>query len=198
MSIHYTAETFALTKAAKKVMPVETKVGRSFDLPVRLHVATVALYLAFLAVMALTYQTREMIIPMAIFVIYIAMAFGVPAMWVRMKPDHPVKTLGWAGFSRNGINTFTGVMRRTRCDRPGADAPCAHPRMGRRHRDNYCGCSLTATLGNQPVESGRVADFNSARAFPFYQPLLFKPRNLAADGFDGEAEQPRHVATGER
>jgi hypothetical protein len=110
MSIHYTAETFALTKAAKKVMPVETKVGRSFDLPVRLHVATVALYLVFLAVMALTYQTREMIIPMAIFVIYIAMAFGVPAMWVRMKPDHPVKTLGWAGFSCNGINTFTGVM----------------------------------------------------------------------------------------
>jgi hypothetical protein len=69
-----------------------------------------ALYLAFLAVMAFAYQTREMIIPMAIFVIYIAMAFGVPALWVRMKPDHPGNTLGWAEYSRNGISTFTGVM----------------------------------------------------------------------------------------
>lgn len=110
MSIHYTAETFVDARILKKTVPFEIKVGRSFDLPVRLHVATVGLYLAFLAVMALAYQTTEMIIPMAIFVIYIAMAFGVPALWVRMKPDHPVNTMGWAEFSRNGISTFTGVM----------------------------------------------------------------------------------------
>jgi hypothetical protein len=38
------------------------------------------------------------------------MAFGVPAMWVRMKPDHVSQPLSWRDFSRFGINTYTGKM----------------------------------------------------------------------------------------
>jgi hypothetical protein len=110
MSIHYTAETFAEARILKKTAPFETKVGRSFDLPPVLHAATVGLYLAFLGVMAFAFQDRGLIIPMAIFVIYIAMAFGVPAMWVRMKPDHASQQLNWSDFSRFGINTYTGKM----------------------------------------------------------------------------------------
>jgi hypothetical protein len=110
MSIHYTAETFAKALVTKKKTPFETKVERSFDLPPVLHAATVGLYFAFLGVMAFAFQDRGLIIPMAIFVIYIAMAFGVPAMWVRMKPEHSAKPLGWAHFSRLGIDTFTGNM----------------------------------------------------------------------------------------
>lgn len=110
MSIHYTAETFAEVQVTKKASPFEVKVTRSFDLPPVLHAATVGLYFAFLAVMAFAFQDRGLIIPMAIFVIYIVMAFGVPAMWVRMKPDHNGKALRWADFSRFGINTYTGNM----------------------------------------------------------------------------------------
>jgi hypothetical protein len=110
MSIHYTAETFAEALITKKTTPFEVKVERSFDLPPVLHAATVALYFAFLGVMAFAFQDRGLIIPMAIFVIYIVMAFGVPAMWVRMKPDHANEPLHWAEFSRFGIDTFTGKM----------------------------------------------------------------------------------------
>jgi len=110
MSIHYTAETFADAGILRKTAPFETKVGRSFDLPPILHAATVGLYLAFLGVMAFAFQDRGLIIPMAIFVMYIVMAFGVPAMWVRMKPTHPSKALRWADFSRFGIDTYTGNL----------------------------------------------------------------------------------------
>jgi hypothetical protein len=110
MSIHYTAETFADALIAKRATPFEVKVARSFDLPPVLHIATVGLYFAFLGVMAVAFQDRELIIPMAIFVMYIVMAFGVPAMWMRMKPDHVSKPLSWSQFSRSGINTYTGNM----------------------------------------------------------------------------------------
>jgi hypothetical protein len=110
MSIHYTAETFADAGIVRKAVPFETKVARSFDLPPVLHAATVGLYLAFLGVMAFAFQDRGLIIPMAIFVMYIVMAFGVPAMWARMKPTHPSKALRWADFSRFGIDTYTGNL----------------------------------------------------------------------------------------
>lgn len=110
MSIHYTAETFADALIVKKRAPFAVKVERSFDLPPILHTATVGLYIAFLGIMALAFQDRGLIIPMAIFVIYIVMAFGVPAMWVRMKPDHGSKAQSWCDFSRFGIDTYTGNM----------------------------------------------------------------------------------------
>jgi hypothetical protein len=110
MSIHYTADTFAEALVTRKATPFEVKVERSFDLPPVLHVATVGLYFTFLAVMALAFQDRELIIPMAICVIYCVMAFGVPTMWKRMKPNHASRPLDWAEFSRSGINTYTGNM----------------------------------------------------------------------------------------
>lgn len=110
MSIHYTTETFAEALVTRTASPFQVNVERSFDLPPVLHGLTVGLYLAFLAVMAIAFQDRGLIIPMAIFVIYIAMAFGVPAMWVRMQPEHLGKTLRWADFRRSGINTYTGNM----------------------------------------------------------------------------------------
>jgi hypothetical protein len=110
MSIHYTAQTFADVQVTKKATPFEVRVKRSFDLPPVLHALTVGLYFAFLGVMAVAFQDRGLMIPMAIFVIYIVMAFGVPAMWVRMKPGHDSTALPWADFSRSGIDTFTGNM----------------------------------------------------------------------------------------
>lgn len=110
MSIHYTAETFAQAPAIKRTTPFKVKVKRSFDLPPALHLATIGLYFAFLGVMAFAFQDRGLLIPMAIFVIYITMAFGVPAMWVRMQPNHADKPLCWTDFSRFGVDTYTGNM----------------------------------------------------------------------------------------
>ena len=89
---------------------VPTPTVRSFDLPTGLFAATVGLYFAFLAVMAAAFADPGLIVPMGIFYIYIIMAFGVPALWVRMKPDHADRPLGWRQFMREGIVTHTGRL----------------------------------------------------------------------------------------
>jgi hypothetical protein len=87
-----------------------TATVRSFDLPTALLAGTVGFYFAFLAVMAAAFGERVLIIPMAIFYIYIIMAFGVPALWVRMKPDHAARPLSLDRFLREGIATHTGQL----------------------------------------------------------------------------------------
>ena len=85
-----------------------TTVDRSFELPAGLFVGTAGCYLAFLATMALGFGNPHLIIPMAIIVAFIVMAFGVPAMWMRMKPDHPQKLTSWSRFRREGVMTAFG------------------------------------------------------------------------------------------
>lgn len=81
---------------------------RSFELPTGLYIATIGSYLAFLAVMAVGFQSRDMVLPMVIFVAYIAMLFGTPALWARMKPDNNSRALTMARFMARGIETHTG------------------------------------------------------------------------------------------
>ena len=87
-----------------------TATVRSFDLPTRLFATTVGLYFAFLAVMAFAFADPRLIVPMGIFYIYIIMAFGVPALWVRMKPNHADRPLDWRQFMREGVVTHTGRL----------------------------------------------------------------------------------------
>lgn len=84
---------------------------RGFELPTALYVATIGSYLAFLAIMAVGFQSRDMLLPMVIFTAYIAMLFGVPTLWARMQPDTatPPKSLG--AFWEHGIQTYTGHNR---------------------------------------------------------------------------------------
>jgi hypothetical protein len=90
--------------------PPTTEIIRNFDLPTRLFAATVGLYFAFLGVMAFAFADPRLIVPMGIFYIYIIMAFGVPALWVRMKPDHADRPLSWRQFMREGVDTHTGRL----------------------------------------------------------------------------------------
>jgi hypothetical protein len=110
MTIQYPITAFA--EAGELIpAPVDTnRRTRHFDLPVALHVATVALYFAFLGVMAFAFQSKEMILPMAIFIVYIAMAFGVPALWTKMKPLHLDRASCWQAFERDGIDCATGTL----------------------------------------------------------------------------------------
>jgi hypothetical protein len=85
-----------------------TTVDRNFELPAGLFVGTAAGYLGFLALMTAAFGNPHLILPMAIFVIFIAMFFGVPAMWMRMKPNHPQRLTSWARFQRDGIMTAYG------------------------------------------------------------------------------------------
>ena len=86
----------------------EVKVDRTFELPARLHVMTVAAYLAFIGVMGVGLSSPGLVIPMAIFAIFIVAMFGVPALWVRMQPHDDSRGLRWSAFRSDGISTWTG------------------------------------------------------------------------------------------
>jgi hypothetical protein len=111
MSVHYPAEQF-VTVANKIAKPnLRQDVDRSFGLPSGLYVATIGAYFAFLAVMGIGLAQRELIIPMGICVTYLVMAFGVPAMWVHMKPDNAAAPLSWTEYQLHGVDTWTGRIK---------------------------------------------------------------------------------------
>ena len=92
------------------VLCQSTTVDRSFELPTGLYVATVGLFLGYLAVMGFGFAHPEMILPMAIFTFFIVAGFGVPTLWVRMKPDSGQRALSWSRFAREGIDTLSGRL----------------------------------------------------------------------------------------
>jgi hypothetical protein len=95
---------------AAPALRAPTTVDRNFELPTALYALTALGYLSFLGLTALAFGNPGLILPMAIFVTFIAMFFGVPAMWVRMKPANPQTPLGWGRFLASGIRTYTGPV----------------------------------------------------------------------------------------
>lgn len=84
---------------------------RGFELPTALYVATIGSYLAFLAIMAVGFQSRDMLLPMVIFTAYIAMLFGTPALWARMQPETATRPMTLSAFWEHGVMTYTGHNR---------------------------------------------------------------------------------------
>ena len=87
---------------------------RSFELPTRLYAMTAGLYLAFLGITFAGFSSPGLIIPMAIFAIFIVGFFGVPAIWTGIKSSIPngdeSKPLSMSKFAREGIMTHTGRL----------------------------------------------------------------------------------------
>jgi uncharacterized membrane protein YhaH (DUF805 family) len=110
MTIAYPITSFAAADELVVAPASDDRRTRHFDLPIALHAVTVGLYFVFLGVMALAFQSQSMILPMAIFIIYIVMAFGVPALWARMKPVHDDHAMNWPAFEREGVVCATGRL----------------------------------------------------------------------------------------
>jgi hypothetical protein len=110
MSIHYSPESFAKIATRHDAQVQRANTDRGFELPKALYVVTIGSYLAFLAVMMATFRDAQIGLVMAICVIYIVMAFGVPALWNQVGPPHPTNRLSWSTFSKNGIQTYTGKI----------------------------------------------------------------------------------------
>ena len=83
---------------------------RSFELPTALYATTVGLYFAFLGIMFAGLTSPGLIIPMAIFAIFILGMFGVPAIWTRLRADNQSKPMTLGKFSQDGIMTYTGRL----------------------------------------------------------------------------------------
>lgn len=105
------SELVAPPVAAPAVKPDERACDdRTFGLPRALHIGTAALFLVYMAIMAVGFRNHELAVPMAINFIFIAAAFGVPALWATMKPDNASKALGLEEFAANGIDCLTGRL----------------------------------------------------------------------------------------
>jgi hypothetical protein len=85
-----------------------TSVDRTFELPAGLYLATAGSYFGFLGVMALGFGNPGLIIPMAIFIVFVAMFFAVPAMWMKMEPLNPQQLTSWSRFQQRGVMTPYG------------------------------------------------------------------------------------------
>lgn len=91
-------------------VPVRTRVDRNFGLPTGLYVATVALYLAFIGLMASLFMNPELAIPMVIFAGFVLMAFGLAGYWAKMQPDNDTAPLTWGQMTARGIDTLSGRL----------------------------------------------------------------------------------------
>jgi hypothetical protein len=85
-----------------------TSVDRNFELPAVLYAGTAAGYLGFVALTAFAFGNPKLIIPFGIIAVFIVMFFGVNAMWMRMKPQHPQRLTQWSRFRQQGIMTAYG------------------------------------------------------------------------------------------
>lgn len=87
----------------------QVEADRNFGLPTALYGATVGCYLGFLLIVGSAFANPVLAIPMAIFVLFIVAAFGVPAVWTRLAGNTSApQTLG--EFETRGIMTSTGRL----------------------------------------------------------------------------------------
>lgn len=93
--------------------PVQTKVDRNFGLPTGLFIATAGLYLVFLSTLTAMFGNAELIIPMAVMMGFVVIAFGLAGKWWTMKPDNDTAPLSWGQFSNRGIQTLSGPLNAT-------------------------------------------------------------------------------------
>ena len=115
MSKHLTREVMAdhanvvaLPSVPVAIEPVQ--VDRSFEMPNGLYVTAAACYLAFLVILVTAFASPGLVIPMGIFVVFLAGFFGVPAAWTRMAPGSTKRPMAWNQFSSRGISTLTGRL----------------------------------------------------------------------------------------
>ena len=96
--------------ATVSAAPIQTRVDRNFGLPTGLFVATVGLYLFFLATLTTMFGNAELIIPMTVMMGFVVIAFGLAGKWAAMKPDNDTRPLSWGQFSNRGIQTLSGPL----------------------------------------------------------------------------------------
>lgn len=85
------------------------RAGRVFDLPPVLHIATFAGFFVYLGILWSALAHRELVIPFAIFAVFLAASFVVPALWSRIAP--PAGPVGdFADFLREGFECATGHL----------------------------------------------------------------------------------------
>ena len=100
-----------LLRAEAKLVPPPAQRAcedRTFGLPWGLHAAYFGMFLAYLGVMAVGFPHPEMVLPMAVFVVFTIAFYVVPMLWAVMKPDHGSKAISLGELMVRGISVETG------------------------------------------------------------------------------------------
>ena len=110
MSKHATENTIAEMARIVEAPQVQHTVDRTFELPTGLYIMTAGGYLGFIGLMAACFLTGQLIIPMTVFVLFIVMAFSIPAMWTSLGDDDGARRLSWSNFQSKGMMTHDGPI----------------------------------------------------------------------------------------
>lgn len=110
MSIHYRPEAIDRIADRKSLAAAPARAERAFGLPPQLYALTVGAYFTFLAILGVAFMNANLVIPFAIFVIYIVMAFGVPALWAGLAERPEGRFQSWREFLREGLTIQTGPI----------------------------------------------------------------------------------------
>jgi len=79
-----------------------------FELPGGLYAAMAIMFAGFVAVLSLAFRGGHMAVSYGVIFAFIAAFFAIPAIFPRMKPDGPARSLSWAMLRYKGISTATG------------------------------------------------------------------------------------------
>ena len=110
MSYHFEQETFADQAVVHQSPSARNEVDRTFELPAVTYKLAAGLYFAFIAIMSVSFGNPQLVIPMAICVIFVTMFFAMPTIWVKMKPASRSKSLTWGQLHTKGVATLTGRL----------------------------------------------------------------------------------------
>lgn len=113
MTATFSADQFATAHATEVPPPAaighNRRAGHVFDLHPILHVAVFGSFFVYLGIMWSAFADPALGIPFAIFGIFLAAFFVVPALWARIAA--PVgQVASWDDFQRHGIITGSGWL----------------------------------------------------------------------------------------
>lgn len=102
MPLHQTA--FADATALPR-----TRGAHVFDLHPALHIGVFAGFFAYLGIMWAAFGEKGLVIPFAIFGVFLAAAFIVPGWWARVAPGE-ARAPSFADFVEHGLPTGSGHL----------------------------------------------------------------------------------------
>ena len=81
---------------------------RTFGIPSVLYLLTALMFLGFITVLSTAFS-EGMLLPYAVFAVFLAAFFVVPTLWVRMRAEENRSSpLTWRELMENGVPTATG------------------------------------------------------------------------------------------
>ena len=108
MSEYYSRAKLSSVAVQKPPASIVVRSERVFGLHPSLFIMTIASYFAFLAILGAAFMNPNLILPFAIFVAYIVMAFGVPGLWANVRGRDAGSVQTWAQFRSEGMDIETG------------------------------------------------------------------------------------------